>query len=174
MDAYVTTLDSFTPSAYVQTLDELWEPKFETETVWYVEHAPVRAAVVSSTSTQASLTDFWLADVPVLAGLERLRSFQGYEDNWDGEGGASPEAAAVETAVQLFSLLSNHAVPQVSLNSLGQLMLVYNSPQSGEIVITGPQRFSYFFSGEEELFADDEPFSGNLPDDLLTRLSVIA
>lgn len=173
MDLHHTFFDTSSIPAYVQTVDEDWEPMVATETIWYVEDRPSVKFPAVTTSEQSVAWDFYDYS-GALAGLDRIRSFFSYIENWDGEGGLAPPRASVNTAIAIFSLVSNHRVPQVSMNSQGEPMMVFGGKHSGEIVVTGASQYSFYFSGPDELHGDEVFFDGSLDPLLMERLGAIA
>lgn len=79
--------------------------------------------------------------------LNRLRTFKGWAKNWDGEGAASPNLAAIETASNFLSLWSPRKTkPEITLTHDGLPMFVItNSRLFGEIIVNGDDTVDYFF-----------------------------
>lgn len=85
--------------------------------------------------------------------LTRLRTFQNWKDNWDGEGGSSPDPQLLDFAMQVLSLIANyHNSFVVHLNSDSQpVFYVRNSEWKGEITIEEQGIISYRFKKDEIL-----------------------
>jgi hypothetical protein len=79
--------------------------------------------------------------------LNRLRTFKGWTKNWDGEGAASPNLAAIETASNFLSLWSPRKTkPEVALTHDGFPMFVVANPRLfGEIIVNDDDTVDYFF-----------------------------
>lgn len=82
--------------------------------------------------------------------LNRLRTFKGWAKNWDGEGAASPNLAAIETASNFLSLWSPRKTkPEITLTHDGLPMFVIaNSRLFAEIIVNGDSTVDYFFEPE--------------------------
>ncbi len=79
--------------------------------------------------------------------LNRLRTFKDWTKNWDGEGAASPNLAAIETASNFLSLWSpKKTKPEITLTHDGLPMFVIaNSQLFGEVIVNGDDTVDYFF-----------------------------
>jgi hypothetical protein len=79
--------------------------------------------------------------------LNRLRTFKDWTNNWDGEGAASPNLAAIETASNFLSLWSPRKTkPEIALTHDGLPMFVIaNSRLFGEIIVNADDTIDYFF-----------------------------
>jgi hypothetical protein len=79
--------------------------------------------------------------------LNRLRTFKGWTKNWDGEGAASPNLAAIETASNFLSLWSpKKTKPEITLSHDGLPMFVIANPRLfGEIIVNADDTVDYFF-----------------------------
>jgi hypothetical protein len=79
--------------------------------------------------------------------LNRLRTFKGWTKNWDGEGAASPNLAAIETASNFLSLWSPRKTkPEIALTHAGLPMFVIaNGRLFGEIIVNDDDTVDYFF-----------------------------
>jgi hypothetical protein len=79
--------------------------------------------------------------------LNRLRTFKGWKRNWDGEGAAAPNLAAIETASNFLSLWSpKKTKPEITLTHDGlPMFVVANSQLFGEIIVNGDDTVDYFF-----------------------------
>lgn len=79
--------------------------------------------------------------------LNRLRTFKSWGKNWDGEGAATPNLLAIETASNFLSVWSpKKAKPEITLTSDGYPMFVIaNSRLFGEIIVNGNGTVDYFF-----------------------------
>jgi hypothetical protein len=90
--------------------------------------------------------------------LNRLRTFKGWTKNWDGEGAASPNLAAIETASNFLSLWSPRKTkPEITLTHDGLPMFVIsNSRLFGEIIVNGDSTVDYFFEPlDQELIGEE-------------------
>lgn len=172
---YTPIPNSYTPSAYVTYVDEPWRAGRGTQTmVFYKGAAPARMHGATSVGGASDLT-FVFIDTPVLAGLDRLRRFQNWKDNWDAEGARAPDPVALDTASKVFSLLSVHAVPDVTLDVDGNPMLIFNAPVRGEVVVTSPQSIDYFFVDGRAPYGEAVPFDGeHLPQELAAYVKAFA
>lgn len=174
MDAYTPVVNSVTPCMQSPALDEPWQIVHSTQTlIWYRADAqPVANAGYSSTGKIRPLT-FFLVESPEIAGLERLRSFKGWADNWDGEGSKAPAADVLDASTKIFSLLSVHRVPKVMLTADGQPMFSFSGDVRGEVVMTAVDRFDYFFAGPGEPADEDVHFDGfSLPAQLTEHIEI--
>jgi hypothetical protein len=79
--------------------------------------------------------------------LNRLRTFKGWTKNWDGEGAASPNLAAIETASKFLSLWSpKRTKPEITLTHDGLPMFVIADFRLfGEIIVNSDDTIDYFF-----------------------------
>jgi hypothetical protein len=79
--------------------------------------------------------------------LNRLRTFKGWTKNWDGEGAASPNLAAIESASNFLSLWSpKKTKPEITLTHDGLPMFVIANPRLfGEIIVNADDTVDYFF-----------------------------
>jgi hypothetical protein len=79
--------------------------------------------------------------------LNRLRTFKDWTNNWDGEGAASPNLDAIETASNFLSLWSPRKTkPEITLTHDGLPMFVIaNSRLFGEIIVNDDNTVDYFF-----------------------------
>lgn len=79
--------------------------------------------------------------------LNRLRTFKSWTKNWDGEGAASPNLAAIETASNFLSLWSpGKTKPEIALTHDGlPMFVVANSRLFGEIIVNADDTIDYFF-----------------------------
>jgi len=171
MDAYLPTLNTFAPSAYVADIGEIWDRVHGTRTVIY-RYGEARPTTERLLTSSLNRTFFFNdVDSPELAGLERLRSFQRWGENWDAEGSAAPNPEILDAASRVFSLLSVHAVPQVTLTPEGLPAFLYEGATSGEVIVTGPMMIDYFFTGDGP-FDDDVDISADiLPTALIEQLT---
>jgi hypothetical protein len=167
MDAYIPICDTVRPSISVSANDEPWHPLLGTQTLyWFVTPAPAYSQGLSSVN-QAVHT-FVILDHPAAAGLERLRTFKGWADNWDAEGGKAPDADTVDFATKVFSLLAVHNVPNITLGTNGHPMFLYNGKIKGEVIVTSGQTIDYFFADDEAPEGEDVLLSdGFLPEELV-------
>lgn len=174
MDAYLPIHDTLQPSVSVSANDEPWKPLTGTRTLlWYT--APAHARMSSGSSTGRPVSFFIIGEHPAAAGLERLRKFKGWPDNWDAEGAKAPRDKAVDFATKVFGLLSSHRIPSVTLDVDGNPMFVYEGQHRGEIVITGDQTFDYFFHADDAPEKEDATLSeGYLPSELISYISSAA
>lgn len=96
--------------------------------------------------------------------LARLRRFRTWGENWDGEGAPAPDAASLNVAVRLLSLLAHeHAVLSVGLDADSRPMFnLRDSLYEGHIVVEAGGELSFSFSrGESEVMDDfDLAFDG--------------
>lgn len=175
MDAYTPLPDSFTPYASVTQLDEPWRSGWGTQTVVFFKGpAPTKTVGTSSLGSAGDLS-FVLIDTPVLAGLDRLRTFRDWQDNWDAEGARAPDVETLNAASKVFSLLAAHSVPNVTLDSDGQPMLVFNGTLRGEVVMTSPSTLDYFFMDDDAPYGENATFVGDqLPPELVSYIKALA
>lgn len=147
MDNYLPVCDTVKPSLSIAANDQPWRALSDTHSLlWYatprVSHNPGLSSVGEAIHT------FVVVQNPVLAGLERLRAFRSWKDNWDAEGSKAPDPAVLETASKIFALLSVHRVPTVALSADGDPMFIYGAPLHGEVVVTGIDQIDYFFADD--------------------------
>jgi hypothetical protein len=90
--------------------------------------------------------------------LNRLRTFRGWEKNWDGEGAAAPNAAAIETASNFLSLWSPRKTrPEIMLTHDGLPMFVISDSRLfGEIIVNSDETIDYFFEPSKSKPIGDE------------------
>lgn len=90
--------------------------------------------------------------------LNRLRTFKGWTKNWDGEGAAAPNLAAIETASNFLSLWSPRKTrPEITLTHDGLPMFVIaNSRLFGEIIVNGDDTVDYFFEPLNQEYIGEE------------------
>lgn len=169
MDAYLPVHDTVKPSLTVLVSDHPWRSEPRTQTlVWYM--AP-RERVSRGLSSTAEIKSFLVIDSPALAGLERLRTFKGWGDNWDAEGAKAPNPDVVDFASKVFGLLSVYRTPEVGLSSDGYPMFIYGQPYAGEILVSGPSSFDYFFANDDACEGEDVSLEdGALPAKLVASL----
>lgn len=147
MDAYVPVSDTVRPCIGSPALDQPWFQFAGTQTVLrYSAPGPEPRRGVSSVGSE--IQTFIILDHPAQDGLQRLRTFKGWQDNWDAEGGLAPDPAVIDSATTVFGLLSLHRVPDVALSAQGHPMFVYGAPISGEVVVTGVDELDYFFADD--------------------------
>ncbi|WP_267348082.1 hypothetical protein [Sphingomonas sp. GM_Shp_2] len=159
MDAYIPSPATSSACCYVPAKDEPWQAVRGTQTlVWY--YAPAHQPQVKRASSVAQPITFFIVNTPELEGLERLRTFTTWQDNWDAEGSAAPKAETLATAAKVFSLLAMHRVPQVTLTAEGHPMFTYGAPFHGEVVVTGRDTFDYFFANDTAPEGEDVQFNG--------------
>lgn len=171
MDAYIPTAQTVAPCVAAAANDQPWHRLNATQTlVWYAAPSTSRRSGYSSIDQHPPLT-FFIVNAPELAGLERLRVFKDWSDDWDAEGGKAPASGVVDAASKVFSLLSLHKVPQVTLTPDGHPMFVYGAPLNGEVIVTSETSFDYFFADDAAPYGEDVPFDGSsLPQDLLSYI----
>lgn len=123
-----------------------------------------------------------LADVPVnvahsavVQALGRLRTFHGWENNWDAEGAPAPSEAALDAASELLGFLKPYPVmPTAMLNAFGHpLLLLRYEGGEGEIEITDAEHLDFVIdgaNGEVEVDTDVVFDSSGLPASLEAAL----
>lgn len=147
MDVYLPVCDTIKPALAVLADDQPWVASSGTQSLmWY--RVPARAQRHGRSSKLEQVTTFVIVDHPAHAGLERLRKFRGWTDNWDAEGSKAPDPAALDFASKVFGLLAVHRLPEVTLAADGRPMFVYGHPLAGEVVVTGPSTIDYFFADD--------------------------
>lgn len=172
MDAYVPIADSLTPAITTPANDQPWRTIGGTRTLLWFNSAAARGTAGYSAAPQAT---FFLFDAPELAGLERIRSFATWGDNWDAEGARAPNPAVLNDACLMFSLLAVHKVPQVTLTAEGHPMFAFDGAVQGEVVMTEPGKFDYFFAADGAPSDEGVAFDGNaLPKELLDYINPAA
>lgn len=79
--------------------------------------------------------------------LNRLRTFKGWSKNWDGEGAAAPNLAAIETASNFLSLWSPKKTrPEIALSHHGfPMFVIADARLFGEIIVNSDDTIDYFF-----------------------------
>ena len=75
-----------------------------------------------------------------------IRQFKSYEDNWDGEGAAKPNAQSISDVVSFIGLLDDRkVVPESMLLSSGNVALYWNEGGVyADIEFLGDDRIAYF------------------------------
>lgn len=171
MDAYLPISDTVKPCVTASANDLPWHLLSGTQTLfWYSTPTPRVGAALSSMHQQ-SRTTFVIVDQPAHQGLERLRTFRGWGENWDAEGGKAPDPTVIDFASQVLGLLSIHRAPEVTLNADGQPMFVYGKPLNGEITVTAPGTIDYFFADDNAPEGEDVAMiDGSLPQSLISYL----
>ena len=170
LDAYLPVCDTIKPCLAASANDQPWRTLSNTQTL-FCYLAPRPSVKHGLSSHDEKISTFVVLDSPALAGLERLRTFKGWENNWDAEGAKAPEPQVVDFATKVFSLLSVHRVPTVTLNAEGQPMFVYTGSHPGEVVVTSVDRFDYFFAQDDAPEREDMTLvHATLPDDLIAYL----
>lgn len=167
MDAYIPAQDTVAPHAMEMVVSG-WRSRPITQsnfkfTVMLADNQRGN----SWTSSEGRMPTYAILALPPLAGLERLRSFADFPENWNGEGGARPDRATVDAATKVYGLLAAVKLPQVSLNSLGQPMFLYDGACRGEIVVTSADTLDYYFDDDDAPCGDDVAFQGQLPLDVI-------
>lgn len=171
MDCYLPINETVT-SHPVAALDQPFRSVTSTQTIMWA-YAPTEARQFGGRG-EKKLT-FFIIDSPELVGLERLRSFKGWSDNWDAEGGKAPDPAVIDEASKVYSLLSRFRVPQVTLTADGLPMFAYGSPLRGEVVVTGLGKLDYFFAAEGAPADEEVDFDGeSLPAELTQYIAATA
>ena len=170
MDAYLPLCDTVKPCLSVRGNDQPWRSVSDTQTLaWYF--APKQTSKHGLSTQGQKIATFVVMDNPALAGLERLRTFKGWQDNWDAEGSKAPNPDVVDSSSRIFSLLAVHKVPSVTLSAEGHPMFVYGAPLNGEVVVTGIDTIDYFFADDASPEGEDVTVPhGALPDDLIAYL----
>lgn len=170
MDAYLPVLDTIKPCISSPAVDEPWRACSGTRTLfWY--KSPSQVQRVGRSSLDREIASFVIVEAPVHAGLERLRSFGGWQDNWDAEGSRAPEIGVLDFASKVFGLLSIHRAPEVTLSADGHPMFIYGAPLDGEVVVTGINTIDYFFADDASPDGEDVALDeSGLPADLLDYL----
>lgn len=169
MDAYPNYAPTVAPSADTSSIGDLWDRAAGSQTVIWIYQR--QDALPKRVSTVGDDFVFHTMSSPALAGLERLRAFEGWSANWDAEGSAAPNLAALDAASRVFSLLSIHAVPQVTLTPEGLPAFLYGGAINGEVVVTSASTIEYFFA-DDDLFEQDVDISDNtLPSALRAKLT---
>lgn len=175
MDAYHPVVDSVRPHIAAQASDEPWTLSrgAGTRTIfWYSIPSSPRGSGWSS--LDQPMKTFFFAYDPAHAGLQRLRTFRNWKDNWDGEGAPAPEKEALDTSTKVLALLvASGASPKVQLNSDGlPVFSIYGDGLDGEVVVTSKDTIEYYFHGDEPVGQSDVPFDGvKLPDELICQLA---
>lgn len=174
MDAYLPACDTLTPSIVVPAKDQPWHVVAGTQSLfWRKVPAPSRVSPLSSHPKQ--VTTFAILEGPAHAGLERLRAFRGWTDNWDAEGAKAPDPNAIDFASKVFGLLALHRTPEVTLNAEGHPMFIYGTPLNGEVVVTGPGTIDYFFAHDDAPEGENVALEGvTLPTNLVSFLHTAA
>jgi hypothetical protein len=167
MDAYIPICDTVRPGISVSANDEPWDPLLATQTVyWFITPAPTH--VYGLSSVNKPVHTFVVLQHPAAAGLERLRTFKNWSDNWDAEGGKAPDPKTIDFATKVFSLLAVHSVPNITLSADGHPMFLYGENVRGEVVVTSDQTIDYFFDDEEAPEGDGVYLPhGLLPEELV-------
>lgn len=170
MEAYLPICETATPVMMTTANDQPWRRLSGTQTVfWWKTTNNSNPAGLSSVSSE--IREFFIVNNPTLIGLQRLRAFRSWGDNWDGEGSKAPNAEAVDFASKILGLLAMHRVPAVSLSADGSPMFIYGEPLNGEVVVTGRDRFDYFFAADNAPEVENASLSNNsLPGDLIAYL----
>ena len=160
------------PSANESSVGDLWNRTPSTMT--YVFAYQRCNALPKSVSTISKDLTFVTLDSPALAGLERLRSFENWQGNWDAEGSAAPDVGALDAASKMFSLLAIYATPQVTLTPEGHPAFLYSGAVNGEVVVTSATTMEYFFA-DDDVFEQDVAITGDaLPDALRSQLAKLS
>lgn len=170
MDAYAPIVDTLQPRISVPADAQPWSLASTTRTIFW-RLAPAARAGGGRSSRGEPVSTFVIVDGPAHAGLERLRTFSSWQDNWDAEGSKAPDKAILDFASNVYGLLSVHRVPEVTLSADGHPMLIYGAPLNGEIIITGENTMDYFFESDEG--PDEEGATldeGALPENLTSYL----
>lgn len=171
MDCYLPINETVT-SHPVSAVDQPFQAVTSTQTIMWVS-APAAPRQFGAPS-EKKLT-FFIVDSPELEGLQRLRSFKGWSDNWDAEGGKAPDPAIIDEASKVYSLLSRFRVPQVTLTADGLPMFAYGSPLRGEVVMTGAGKLDYFFAADGAPADEEVDFDGqSLPVELTQYIAATA
>lgn len=192
MDAYTTVLDTRPPIVILQSdappVPGQWTSRFINVAVFQktlnwpdLLSDGITNVAVKSTSASVQARDgseslppsFVITNHPAQAGLQRLRTFRGWKDNWDAEGSKGPELDVLNFADQVFSLLAIHNVPEVTLTAEGHPMFVYGAPVKGEVIVTGNKTISYFFLENDAPEGEDVLIGSFLPDDLIATIRPI-
>lgn len=107
--------------------------------------------------------------------LERLRSFKGWDANWDREGALAPRLDAIDAAGNLVGFLANEGIrPSVALDTLGRPVLVFRTPiGEGEVIVENKNRLSFSVDTPKgEVFQASARFDGSaLPARLRSALT---
>lgn len=155
LEMFLIPIQTFVPPAAVHTL--LWQ----NSTVEQVYFMPPTAGKkldtrLNNTSKEPVEVRPSVDNSSVI--LNRLRTFKGWTKNWDGEGAASPNLAAIETASNFLSLWSPRKTkPEITLTHDGLPMFVItNSRLFGEIIVNGDDTVDYFFEPlNQELIGEE-------------------
>jgi hypothetical protein len=171
MDVYLPIQDTLRPSVSTAALDEPWRLETGTQTVFWLT-APAAARIGGASSLGGPVSLFVITEHPASAGLERLRNFKGWPDNWDAEGAKAPCDSTIDFATKVFGLLSLHRTPEVTLDVAGNPMLLYNGAIQGEVIVTSDSTFDYFFESDDAPDGENiELSNGYLPRDLVSYIS---
>lgn len=170
MDAYIPTSETVKPAFFVPENDQPWRQISGTQTLmWYPAVKPAEERTLSSSNK--AVTHFIVLDNPSHAGLNRLRTFRDWPDNWDAEGSKAPDNQVLEFATKVFGLLCLYRVPSVTLSADGLPMFVYGAPIRGEVVVTSTSTIDYFFADDGAPEGDGVPVDhGALPSELVEYL----
>ena len=164
-----TELNSFDPSSWTDVgirVERIVDPRH------------FQAGWIGGTANDNDPSLLRQSDTPDIdQALSRLRKFKTWKDNWDGEGGKTPDPVIIDKAISLLSLL----VPTrlkfgVGLDAESQPMFnLRNSSYDGHIVIERGGTISFFFQRREQALGDDDlPFDGRtLPGELAQVLPVL-
>ena len=174
MDVYFPVYDTVKPCIIVAADDRPWRTLASTQTLfWHRAPAPAHGQARSSYAEQG--TTYFILNAPAHEGLERLRAFRGWSDNWDAEGSKAPHPTALDFASKVFGLLAVHRSPEVTLTADGHPMFVYGAPVNGEVVVTGPGTIDYFFADDGAPEGEDVAINeGALPRELVSHLHSFA
>ncbi len=143
--------------------------------------APVERSIDSYLPRTVDRTNLTVSEIasfaPVSASIEaldRLRKFQSWGANWDGENAPPPKKQAIESATIVLGLLEDVLVhtPSVTLNAHGEpmFMLVKGSLDLS-VTIPSPKTIHFYVSNDEFEDGGSARFNGeHLPKSLATAL----
>ncbi len=106
--------------------------------------------------------------------LGRLRAFEGWPPNWDGEGAPAPKRGALVAAANLLGLLEDEILetPAVALDAAGEpTFILMKDGREMSVTVRSPRYLAFYILGNGVEEAGSSRFSGErLPRRLLQAL----
>jgi hypothetical protein len=149
LELFLIPIQTFAPPALVHTLS--WQD-YTVEKSYFSPVKAEKKPIISLGKTSKEPVEVKPSVDNNSVILNRLRTFKDWKRNWDGEGAASPNLAAIETASNFLSMWTpKKTKPEITLTHDGLPMFVIaDSSLFGEIIVNGDDTVDYFF----------EPLSG--------------
>lgn len=118
-----------------------------------------------------------LEPAAIMGSFVRLRSFEKWGDNWDGEGAPAPTKSNLDSAGIMLGFLHSRTgkVPRASLNSEGEPMLsIMDGDLEAMVTVYAPLEVAYLFAKGEKELAGVAHFDGRtMPVEISDALSEI-